>query len=733
MNDLTKAFLADEDAMDNLKATSPMVDIKTVETYCQPHYGKKAHELNRSQKKAIMLAINNPITIVQGPPGTGKTETIIKLLICLREHDPNAKIAMVSTNKDAVDNVEDKIKDCDWLKNVYARLGKKSLKVEFEKAHPNHKMSHDRFNSNLLNEFPIILSTIHSFRRCINFNNQYDYVIVDECSQVSTRLGLLAIASAKHLVLFGDDNQLSPIHKYIANDDLTKQVEEIGEYYLDRGDNSFMHACYERFGDKAATVMLNEHYRCHPSIINFCNQTFYDGKLKIATANDNSFPIRIRWYEGDYWERIYKEKDEDKDKNEYDSSDIQYSADNYNMKQIEIFIEDELPHIIKKFIETQNNNTEYDMCVLSPYKCQIKKLTEKFNDVKTLNRLSKKIGLNPSDLRKLLNGQQNNGADKDNPDEVWDLPSWSLHSGILKAQGNKKYASSIHKAQGKDYHYVCVMPVVDDTSVIWHQSARITNVAISRAKEELCYIMSANWMPKATQEKSMDNRTVESKEIVFDGKTPIIYNPPEYEKQNMGYLPKLVEYVIQNKDKWQDSENYGLIRTSIHSIFDIDYIFRETFGRNKNKQGDHMSTQETCLSKILYKKIENDKNLKNIILHYNMRLGDDDGNSNIVGMNVDDNVKEFIKNARFDFVLTRGDDAEGNNGKIALIIEVDGAQHRGATDFDRDRNGVDFDAYKKRQSNDELKNSLVRTIGADFYEKRFLRLKTAERPAMKSN
>ena len=734
LNDLTKAFLADDDAMDRLKATCPMIDIKTVEAYCQSHYGKNAHQLNESQKKAIMLAINNPITIVQGPPGTGKTETIKNLLICLREHDPNAKIAMVSTNKDAVDNVESKIKDCDCLKDVYARLGNKSLRFEFAQAHPNHKMSYDRFNSDLLNEFPIVLSTIHSLRRCINFDNQYDYVIVDECSQVSTRLGLLAMASSKHLVLFGDDNQLSPIHNYSANDDLTQQVEEIGEYYLDRGDNSFMHACYERFGDKAAKIMLNEHYRCHPNIINFCNKTFYDGKLKISSAKDNDFPIRIRWYEGDYWERIYKDKNEDKAEAEYehDPNNRQYSVNNYNMKQIEIFIEEELPDIIKKFIEAQNNNSEYSMCVLSPYKCQIKKLTEKFNDNETLNRLYEKIGLTPSALGKLLNGQQNSGANNDNPDEVWDLPSWTLHSNILKAQNNKEYASSIHKAQGKEYDYVCVMPVVDDTNGgTWNQSARITNVAISRAKKELCYIMSSNWMPKTTQEEIMDDRTKEMLKEMLNGIKikPTIHNPPDYEKQNMGYLPKLVEYVIQNEDKWKDSANYGLIRTGIHSIFDIDYIYREICGGDKMKRGHDMSTPEKCLCDILYHKIKNDEKnggpLKGIQIHYDLRLGYEDGNSNVDGMNVDDdNAKEYIKNARFDFVLTRGDDAKGNNGKIALIIEVDGAQHRGATDFDRNRYIVDFDAYRERQTNDELKNSLVRTIGADFYEKRFLRLYT---------
>nr|WP_256973037.1 C-terminal helicase domain-containing protein [Segatella bryantii] len=32
-------------------------------------------------------------------------------------------------------------------------------------------------------------------------------------------------------------------------------------------------------------TILREHYRCHPKIINFCNQEFYDGKLIIMTKD----------------------------------------------------------------------------------------------------------------------------------------------------------------------------------------------------------------------------------------------------------------------------------------------------------------------------------------------------------------------------------------------------------------------------------------------------------------
>lgn len=309
LNPLTRAFLADDNAMKELRVEK-RVSEDAVRASC------RNYKSNESQINAIVHAINYPVTVVQGPPGTGKTETIKNFLVCLRKHVPDAKIAMVSSNAEAINNVMSKLDDCDELKNIYARLGNSTNRKAFFDKHEDYFNRHQDyhifvrdepeknhiFKPKLLDDFPIILSTIHSLRKCFDssFKNQFDYVIVDECSQVSTRLGLLAMASAKHLVLFGDDNQLSPIHNYSVDDGVIDKVKKIGEYYLDEDENSFMHACDMRFGDFAGHIMLNEHYRCHPKIIEFCNKNFYDNKLQVKTKDDGEFPVRIRWYEGDY-------------------------------------------------------------------------------------------------------------------------------------------------------------------------------------------------------------------------------------------------------------------------------------------------------------------------------------------------------------------------------------------------------------------------------------------------
>ena len=57
-------------------------------------------------------------------------------------------------------------------------------------------------------EYPIILSTTYSLRNCLSRDHLYDYVIVDESSQVDLITGVLTLSCAKNAVIVGDLMQL---------------------------------------------------------------------------------------------------------------------------------------------------------------------------------------------------------------------------------------------------------------------------------------------------------------------------------------------------------------------------------------------------------------------------------------------------------------------------------------------------------------------------------------------
>src|SRR5690606_15759685 len=83
---------------------------------------------NASQKKAVQNAIENKISVIEGPPGTGKTQTILSLIANLVP--AGNKVAVVSNNNSAIDNVYEKLHS-EGISFIAARLGRVSNKEEF--------------------------------------------------------------------------------------------------------------------------------------------------------------------------------------------------------------------------------------------------------------------------------------------------------------------------------------------------------------------------------------------------------------------------------------------------------------------------------------------------------------------------------------------------------------------------------------------------------------------------
>ena len=64
------------------------------------------------------------------------------------------------------------------------------------------------YSNNFVKDYPVILSTTYSLRNCLSSSVMYDYVIVDEASQVDLCTGAIALSCAKKAVIVGDLKQL---------------------------------------------------------------------------------------------------------------------------------------------------------------------------------------------------------------------------------------------------------------------------------------------------------------------------------------------------------------------------------------------------------------------------------------------------------------------------------------------------------------------------------------------
>ena len=62
--------------------------------------------------------------------------------------------------------------------------------------------------ASFVKEYPVVLSTTYSLRSCASANYLFDYVVMDETSQVDIVTGAMALSCARNAVIVGDLKQL---------------------------------------------------------------------------------------------------------------------------------------------------------------------------------------------------------------------------------------------------------------------------------------------------------------------------------------------------------------------------------------------------------------------------------------------------------------------------------------------------------------------------------------------
>ncbi|MEX0445001.1 AAA domain-containing protein [Xenorhabdus sp. SGI246] len=165
----------------------------------------------------------------------------------------------------------------------------------------HHKMEHVEFNNrsykkffdNFVKRFPVVLSTTDSIINNKGDNELFDYLIVDEASQVNLLTGVLSMACAKNMVVVGDLRQIL----HIPSESLISTHPDIDENFGIQTEYSYLtesllSSVNKVFAKSVPSTLLKEHYRCHPRIIDFCNQKYYDNQLVIMTHSDSE-PFKI--------------------------------------------------------------------------------------------------------------------------------------------------------------------------------------------------------------------------------------------------------------------------------------------------------------------------------------------------------------------------------------------------------------------------------------------------------
>lgn len=273
---------------------------------------------------------------------------------------------------------------------------KRSIYTEFELRSKSEEF---------IKDYPVIMSTAYSLRNSLAENVVYDFVIVDESSQVDLATGALVLSCAKRAVIVGDLKQLPNVVKSdnAQKTDLIFQSFNLPESYR-YSNHSLLLSITEVFSEIPRTL-LREHYRCHPKIIEFCNRKFYNDQLIILSeAKKNQKPLLV-----------------------YRTVAGNHARGNINQRQIDVIKEEIIP---------QQKLEMVDLGIVTPYCKQTSELQDAFKGTLIKADTVDKFQGRENDVIILSTVDNEISKFTDNPNRLNVAISRAINQLILVVNGN---------------------------------------------------------------------------------------------------------------------------------------------------------------------------------------------------------------------------------------------------------------------------------------------------------
>ena len=361
-----------------------------------PQIGKNEEQMTAIKNIVNCTAFPFPY-VVFGPPGTGKTSCLVECIAQILKLKPNSKILITTQSNSACDEVGVRLLKRVSLCKIF-RFYSQSL------LNPNNsKISADlRQSSNLRNnknEFPtkeefkhfsVIIATFTTCSRMVQMTlheanlylkRHFDYIFIDECAAATEPELLIPVVGlatqlneiTANIILLGDHKQLGPVvHSDIASRlglsvSLMERIMTKPRYQRNPRDKSF---------NANFVTQLLDNYRSHPAILQFSNVLFYDSKLRSKVSEPKkNFALQWTGLENKKFPILFNCCTTF-------SAKPKKSTSSYNEGEVEI-VRAYVDLLLTEGIAGAKVRAK-DIGIISPYKAQLNKLTERLKDLKKI-------------------------------------------------------------------------------------------------------------------------------------------------------------------------------------------------------------------------------------------------------------------------------------------------------------------------------------------------------------